>query len=136
MDYTEDRCALMFTHGQAAKMQAASQPGSRAFGLTQQPWLLDYPANTGANVNQFTVYPNPADGFVSIVFRNQPVGLSSIMLTDVAGRIVSTIEYKSQTSFYSFDLNTLSAGVYFVVVEFSSGREVRKVCGAIRVFKC
>lgn len=127
MDYTEDRCALMFTHGQAAKMQVASQPGSRAFGLTQQPWLLDYPANTGASVNQFTVYPNPADGFVSIVFRSQPVGLSSIMLTDVAGRIVSTIEYKSQTSFYSFDLNTLSAGVYFVVVEFSSGREVRKV---------
>lgn len=126
MDYTEDRCALMFTHGQAERMQAASTQGSRAYGLTQQPWLLEYPT-VSANFNQFSVYPNPADGFVSIVFRNQPVGLSSIVLMDVAGRVVNAIEPEEQTSFYSFDLNSISAGIYFVVLDFTSGREVRRV---------
>ncbi len=128
MDYSSDSCLLLFTHGQVAKMQAALQPGARAFGLTQQPWLLSYPdpANPPA-LNDFTVYPNPADDVLNIVFRKQAQGLGYIHLVDIMGRVIDIREYDRESSFYSFSVANLRAGLYFVILHFDAGREVRKV---------
>lgn len=128
MDYSNDLCLLMFTHQQAARMRAAIQPGANAYSLTQQPWLLNYPdpLNPIAD-NDFVLYPNPADNILNISFRKLAQGLKSIHLVDIAGRIVTTAEYERQSVFYSFKTQALQAGMYFVVLEFDSGKEVRKV---------
>lgn len=128
MDYSSDTCAYMFTQGQAAKMKHALQPGSAAYGLTQQPWLVQYPdvAKTPF-VSDFVVYPNPARDVLNVMFRNQAQGLRSIQLIDIMGRLIATKEYETASLFYTFSTVNMYAGLYFVVLEFDKGREVRKV---------
>lgn len=128
MDYSNDRCLLMFTHNQVAKMHNTLLLGGRSYSLTQQSRLLNYP--DGANVpvlNEFTLYPNPADDVLNVVFDKQPQGLKGIHLVDVSGRVIFTREYEYQSLFYSFDVAALYTGMYFLVVDFESGKEVRKV---------
>lgn len=126
MDYSNDRCLLMFTHGQVQRMRGTLAPGGDTYAFTQQPWLLEYPSAT-AGLNEFTVYPNPADDRVNIVFRRQPQGLQSAYITDMLGRVVAVKEFDYQSSFYTFDIGSLYSGIYFVVLNFSDKKEVRKV---------
>lgn len=126
MDYSNDRCLLMFTHGQVARMRGTLEPGGATYGFTQQPWLLEYPVTT-VGLNDFTVYPNPADDRVNIVFRRQPQGLQGIYITDMLGRVVATREFDYQSSFFTFDTGSLYNGIYFVVLQFGDTKEVRKV---------
>lgn len=128
MDYSNDRCLLMFTHGQVARMQNTLLTGGRSYSLTQQERLLNYPDGTTVPVlNNFTMYPNPADDVLNVVFDKQPQGLKSILLVDIAGRVIATREYEYQSLFYSFDVAALYTGIYFLIIDFESGKEVRKV---------
>lgn len=126
MDYSNDRCLLLFTHGQVQRMRSTLEPGGDAYPFTQQPWLLEYPTAI-ATLNEFTVYPNPADTRVNIVFRRQPQGLRSIYISDMLGKVVAAREFDYQSSFYTFDVSGLHSGVYLVVLNFSDTNEVRKV---------
>ncbi|HEY9176227.1 MAG TPA: zinc-dependent metalloprotease [Flavipsychrobacter sp.] len=126
MDYSVDRCLLMFTHGQVQRMRGTLTPGGDTYGFTQQPWLLEYPSST-ATLNDFTTYPNPTDDRLNIVFRRQPQGLQSIYITDMLGRIVAAREFDYQSLFYTFDVGSLYSGIYLVVLSFSDTKEVRKV---------
>lgn len=128
MDYSNDSCLLMFTHQQAARMRDAIRVGANVYSLTQQPWLLQYPdpLNPIAD-NDYVVYPNPADNVLNISFRKLAKGLKSIHIVDIAGRVIFTEEYERQSSFYSLQTEVLQAGIYFVVFDFESGKEVSKV---------
>src|SRR5690606_24535653 len=128
MDYSMDYCLLLFTHGQVAKMRRTLQPGADIYPLTQHPWLLSYPDPAQPlQTNDYIVYPNPADDVLNIVFRKPPEGLKGIFITDMAGRYITGGEYEIQPAFYSFDVGALYTGIYFIVLDFESGREVRKV---------
>lgn len=128
MDYSNDKCLLMFTHGQVARMRGTLEPGGDTYAFTQQPWLLEYP-NPGNSpvLNDFTVYPNPADDRVNIVFRRQPQGLQSIFITDMLGKVVAARKFDYQSAFYTFDMAGLYSGIYLVVLNFNDKKEVRKV---------
>lgn len=126
MDYVNDDCMHLFSHGQVEKMQSTVSQDGPMFSLTQHPQLLDYPkANTDDNV--FTIVPNPATGFVNIVFNHTSKGLNGISMTDGLGRVVATKELTEQTAFYSFDLTTAASGIYFLRLHFASGLVVKKV---------
>lgn len=128
MDYSGDLCLLMFSHGQVARMQTSVQPGGDAYSLTQQDRLLAYPDPASPiGKNEYTVYPNPADNVLNIAFKKQAEGLQNIFITDIAGRVMMSEVYQLQSSFYSFPTAHLSAGMYFVVFNFDSGKEVQKV---------
>ncbi|MCB9047016.1 MAG: T9SS type A sorting domain-containing protein [Chitinophagales bacterium] len=128
MDYSADRCLLLFTHDQVAKMKGTIQPGADVYPLTQHPWLLAYPDTTvSVAQNNYTVYPNPSEDRINVVFRNQPIGLKNILITDMAGRVVAAEEYEQQSGFYTFSMAAEQSGLYFVVLNFDSGKQVHKV---------
>lgn len=128
MDYSSDTCLLMFTHGQVARMRQTMQPGGYAYSLTQQPRLLNYPGTAGTiPAADFIIYPNPADDVVNIVFPTNNHNLRSVQLTDQLGRVVAVAEYDRQSLIYVFSVANLYSGIYFVVVDFDTRREVRKL---------
>lgn len=126
MDYVNDNCMYLFTHGQVALMQSAISENGMVFSLTQHPQLLEYPAGKTED-NVFSIVPNPASSFVNIVFNHTSKGLKGISMTDELGRVVATKEIGTQTAFYSFDLTTAASGIYFLRLHFASGLVVKKV---------
>lgn len=127
MDYIDDACALMFTDEQVARMHRYVVSGGDAYGLTQHPWLLEYPPGTMYDPNGYTVYPNPADDQVNIVFRHPATGLKSIRVIDIMGRVLAVKEFDFSAAFYSFPTGGLNAGVYFIALDFTDTTEVHKV---------
>lgn len=127
MDYSDDSCLLLFTHEQAARMRLSVQFGGNAYSLTQQQHLLSKPGTNTSAINDFVIYPNPADNVLNIRFKKQAEGLQGIFITDISGRVVAREEYENQSGFYSFSTAGFYTGIYFVVFDFSSGKVVEKV---------
>lgn len=127
MDYSFDRCLLLFTQIQARRMQSTLQPGADAYALSQHPWLLSYPADADKLQNSYTIYPNPANGNIFINFRQPAIGLKGLFVTDPAGRVVLRQEYSYQSGFYPLDIKALSAGIYILVLDFEDGQKTEKI---------
>lgn len=79
---------------------------------------------------EITTYPNPATNLVNVSFRlekNEPV---VIKLSDIQGKVVSTVqenniplgEFKT-----SFDVSSLKNGVYFVEIKVGNHSKVEKI---------
>ncbi len=131
MDYTDDNGMYMFTKQQAAAMYALISTGGPYNGLTQNPTLLDYPANasvTTVSPNDFTVFPNPSTGRVNIMCDGGTERISEISIYNTLGKEVYRANGEgSNGNFYSIDLSDLSKGIYFVRCNFASGIITRKI---------
>ncbi len=130
MDYTDDNGMYMFTAQQAAAMHALIATGGPLNGLTQNPTLIEYPANAGVdkvNENDFTVFPNPTNGKVSLLIDNKQQ-LEEITVCNILGKEVYSVNAKGSTSnYYSIDLSDLSKGIYIVRCNFATGSITRKI---------
>lgn len=127
MDYVPDNCAVMFTKEQVQVMESRLQPGAESYTLTQHPWLLSYPAANTTRDNNYTIYPNPADNVINIVFRLPSQNLKFMRIIDMMGRIIDVQEYELQTAYYSFHTGRLQAGLYFIQMEFAGETDVQKI---------
>lgn len=72
------------------------------------------------NLFEFTIFPNPANNFVTIdVNENETINLS---LTNVTGKLLLQKEFKSQLV---LDVNFVKSGIYFVTIQ-SKNRMITK----------
>jgi hypothetical protein len=138
INYVDDNAMHLFTPDQAAAMASMVlvQPSTvigatgsglvgESYSLTQNPSLLDYPVNT--SVVSVSVYPNPSAGTVNISFDSVYV-LKRVILTNIIGQEVRKYEITtSGTDYYSFDLSSLSKGIYFIRCNFATGSITRKI---------
>jgi hypothetical protein len=74
--------------------------------------------------NSFTIYPNPAKGFVNLNVETL-VGLGSIVVTDLYGKSVKTQALSMGTN--TVNISNLSKGMYFVSVVTSEGKTTKKL---------
>ena len=79
-------------------------------------------------INEFQMYPNPTEGEFAIVFGlNEPMDLN-IEIVNIIGEKVFTkgfTQIKNQS--INFDLNAVSAGVYFVTIQSGDERISKKL---------
>jgi hypothetical protein len=132
MNYTDDIAMHMFTTDQAAVMAAQVAPGGENYSLTQNPTLLNWPANTGVNDQSpdrsISIYPNPASTYINIGLNTQTNGLQHITICNILGQeIYSLNTANAAPNFYSIDLSAMSKGIYFVRCTFASGTITRKI---------
>ncbi|MDN3656648.1 T9SS type A sorting domain-containing protein [Ferruginibacter paludis] len=80
---------------------------------------------SSANNAMFTIFPNPAKAFV---FVNLPVATtdSKIKISDMAGRVLRTIDVKKSTSQLKLNTGNLTAGTYKIIYN-DGEREVSKM---------
>ena len=75
----------------------------------------------------FSVFPNPTDGFVYITLNEPNSGEWSLTLTDVQGRVVAKDVIQSNSEEYQLSLADLAAGFYFVTVENAENTFIQKL---------
>lgn len=67
---------------------------------------------SGALVKRVSIYPNPAENKVQIDLGQAPGGPISVLITDIAGKIISKHLLSAQVT--TLDVSSLSKGLYFL----------------------
>ena len=110
MDYSAETCQNSFTNGQRELMEGV---------LGDQRWDLvnNNPAlGVKENAVQFSCYPNPTAGDLTISSANQ---MKELNVYDLDGRIALTRTVTGTTT--SIELNSLTSGVYILQVVYPNG---------------
>lgn len=109
MDYVDDACMVMFSKGQADRMNAVLN-GVRSSLLTSPGCLTPATAvYESKRKNDLLVYPNPS---MNGRFRVQSLGfnIDKVDITDVTGRKIKTLNIEQGT----LNLSEMGSGVYFL----------------------
>ncbi len=79
--------------------------------------------------NDFTVYPNPAHGEVNVSFNSLKNETINVRIFDMVGKTILTnqVGVDQGDNKFSFDLATLTKGIYFVELNNSTERLVKKL---------
>lgn len=108
---------------------ALAAPGRNAPGMwsaTQEGWLFTPICNVcqgvgvdeGENENEFSVFPNPSNGFFTLQIQNTNSTIASYDVVDISGRVVRSAKVNPQQQI-QFTLE--SSGMYFVNVYDENG---------------
>ncbi len=76
-------------------------------------------ANGTIASGKLEVYPNPAESFVNVVMPENFGGNGSLMLADMTGRVLKTVNAVNQNAnggVYSLDVDQLPSGVYSIII--------------------
>jgi len=79
--------------------------------------------------NSFGVYPNPANNNATIAFDLLENKQVNVLVTDVLGNVVSTINSDLYKGYNTLNINTsnLSSGVYYISLEINNQKETKKL---------
>lgn len=79
-------------------------------------------------VYDITIYPNPSKGVFQIKTQ-YPESITRMTINTVEGKSVKAYYFNSSTELnnYSFDVSSLSRGVYFINLENSYGTGVKRI---------
>ena len=128
MDYSDDKCMVMFTAGQKARMQAVMANCVRRLSLTTSTVC----STTGIEENisniDMSVYPNPTNGELFVDISTLEVQDFTISVVNTLGQTVKEIkQVQSNGGKIKIDLSDKNTGVYFVTVKSKSGSKVKRI---------
>jgi hypothetical protein len=140
MDFSDDACMNMFTHGQKKRMRAFLAAGNarnqllNSFACDSSLVSGGPTGNTGgnsdgipaANPKPVSVFPNPASGQITVISR-LPVSATgqTLRMLTLQGRCLMQTTLLSPR--VSLTLPYLPSGVYYVEVHSGDVREVQKL---------
>ncbi|ESU29760.1 hypothetical protein FLJC2902T_02360 [Flavobacterium limnosediminis JC2902] len=73
----------------------------------------------------FTVYPNPTNGSVNIVSKDNSSLINTVTVTDILGKTVQTKTVNTTNT--NIDLSDLSSGIYFAKVKSDNSESIIKI---------
>lgn len=73
-----------------------------------------------------TIYPNPTNGYVSIV-SNSDLSKAKVSIVDVSGRIIATDAATFESNRLILNMNSLADGSYFIKIEDVNNTSVKQV---------
>lgn len=128
MDYSDDRCMVMFTAGQKARMQAVMANCARRTSLaTSTVCSVVSVEENMSNVNM-EVYPNPTNGELYVDITTLDVQDFTISVVNTLGQTVKEVkQVQSNGGKIKIDLSDKNTGVYFVTVKSKSGSKVKRI---------
>ncbi len=78
-----------------------------------------YTSNTSIELNEITIAPNPSNGIVNIT--DLPETTSQVSILNIEGKLVNTYSVNNTNSTFTFSLNNIASGIYFVQIEDQKG---------------
>lgn len=129
MDYSEDKCMVMFTAGQKARMQAVMANCPRRLSLNTST-VCNTPTSINEDVSNVNmeVYPNPTNGELFVDITTLDVQDFTISVVNTLGQTVKEVkQVQSNGGKIKIDLSDKNTGVYFVTVKSKSGSKVKRI---------
>ncbi len=129
MDYSDDKCMVMFTAGQKARMQACMQYCTRRTSLNTST-VCSTPNSIEESITniEMNIYPNPTNGelFVNVsVLEAQDF---TIEVVNTLGQTVKELnQVRSNGGSFKMDLSDKNAGVYFVILKSKSISKTKRI---------
>ncbi len=91
-------------------------------------WLDPISIDLVAGMEGILIYPNPAEDFLMVEFKTNSFSGTVFQLTDLRGQNLSEWTFKDRgTGIFSIPLGKIAAGTYFLHIEQSGRRIVKKV---------
>jgi hypothetical protein len=113
MDYTDENCMNMFTQQQTAAMRYVLE--------NFRPGILLGTDDLTASNQKLTVFPNPANEYLSIRWEGKPL-ITKVDIYAADGRFIKSAVLENSL----FDVSSLSTGLYFIHVHNSSETKVTR----------
>ncbi|MGZ8538600.1 MAG: T9SS type A sorting domain-containing protein, partial [Flavisolibacter sp.] len=118
MDFTNDPCMNLFTHGQKDRMLSLFKSGGpRSTLLTSkglsQPWNNEPVTEIPVPSMKFKYFPNPAvtEMTINVDYNTTWIG-KTISIVNLNGIILSTVKITSSSQ--KINLSSLKPGMYFI----------------------
>jgi len=83
----------------------------------------------GLDASSILVYPNPNDGRFKVVVDKLPLGAANLSVIDLTGRSIFSQNVNGDGGYFTteLDLNKISSGIYYLQVQSSNGKQVKKL---------
>lgn len=69
------------------------------------------------NNNEFTIYPNPTNNFLNIVLNENTFQVNKIIIYDITGKEVKSVDIKSNSKYLRTDVSSLPKGIYLLTLQ-------------------
>jgi len=128
MDYSDDKCMVMFTAGQKARMQACMQYCVRRTSLATSTVCSAVSVEENMSNVNMEVYPNPTNGELFVDITTLDVQDFTISVVNTLGQTVKEVkQVQSNGGKIKIDLSDKNTGLYFVTVKSKSGSKVKRI---------
>lgn len=120
-------------HGWMGGMIHGAQKGGvykwNGQSLTSNPGCISGIKEQHADVEYFSVYPNPSSGLTNIYVTNNSLGKVKLNVMNSYGQMVYTCELQknNRSETYALDMTKLNAGLYQVIIMDDEKRTARSV---------
>ena len=115
MDYVVDGCMVMFTKGQAARMQT-SLKNDRPGLFTSLGCSTPSDVDEGLLSDRAPIYPQPSSGVFTVNFSNPTPGRTTITLLNLLGEPVYALEGVIGTT-TQINVPHFGSGVYYLMIQ-------------------
>ena len=129
MDYSDDRCMVMFTTNQKARIQAVMANCVRRSSLnTSTVCSVPTGINETSSISEVELFPNPSNGELNVMVSLVTNDDYSITVINTLGQVIKQLHYNNSNGGKStLDLSSNSQGVYFVTVRTKSGSKTKRL---------
>ena len=129
MDYSDDRCLVMFTASQKARMQSVMANCIRRNSLnTSTVCSVPTGIDESSTISEVDLFPNPSNGELNIMVSLVINDDYSITVINTLGQVIKQLHYSNSHGGKStLDLSSNSQGVYFVTVKTKSGSKTKRI---------
>ena len=129
MDYSDDKCMVMFTTGQKARIQACMANCIRRTSLNTST-VCSIPNSIGENAAnvEMTIFPNPTNGELNVTIDLLNTQDFTISVINTLGQTVKEVKQtQSNGGTVKIDLSSNSAGVYFVTLKSKTISKTKRI---------
>ncbi len=83
--------------------------------------------NAVPKVFEFSVYPNPANDFITLNFEGAASQTFNVTLMDMNGKVVHSEMIASELQTKTIDISTFASGIYFLKADIDGKEHFRKI---------
>jgi hypothetical protein len=128
MDYSDDKCLVMFSADQKARIQAVMANCINRLSLNNSTVCTDVGIKENLANIEMNIYPNPTNGELIIDIATLDIQDFTISVVNTLGQTIKEVKRsQSNGGKIKIDLSDKNTGIYFVIVKSKYGSKVKRI---------